>query len=171
MPLALELGLAAEAERGVRELWDELERASVPSLATHPTRIRPHVTLAVSEDGAGLRRAAEVLSALIEPVPVELVGPALFPTQPPILFLALAVTQRLLAMHQAVVEALDASGVDVWPHYRVGTWVPHCTLSMAVPADRLGDALRVCLDGWVPISTMLADPRLTDAETGETTEL
>lgn len=171
MPLALELGLDADAEREVRAVWDGLEQVGVPSLATHAFPIRPHVTLAVSEDVPGMRRAAAWLRRLVEPVAVELVGPALFPAEPAILHLAVGPTQALLAMHRRVLEAVDEERVEVWPHYRVGTWLPHCTLSMGVPAEHLGDALMVCLGAPLPIGVTLSEPMLTDSETGDTSPL
>ena len=171
MPLALELGLDADAEREVRALWAELERVSVPSLATHALPLRPHVTLVVSDDLSGMRRAGPALRPLIEHQPVELVGPAFFPTEPPILHLAVGPTEGLLAMHRAVVQLLDTAEVEVWPHYQVTAWVPHCTLSMGVPLDRLGFALTACLTRPLPIRTVLRDARLTDSETGETATL
>jgi hypothetical protein len=171
MPLALELGLDADAEREVLALWDALERAEVPSLATHAFPLRPHVTLVVSDDLTGLRRARAALRPLIEPQPVELVGPAFFPTEPPILHLAVGATQELLAMHRAAVEALQAAEVQMWPHYQIAFWVPHCTLSMGVPLDRLDDALIASLARPLPIRTVLHDARLTDTETGETETL
>jgi hypothetical protein len=51
--LALELGLSPDAERLARELWQSLERVSVPSMATHVPAIRPHVTLTVTDSLTG----------------------------------------------------------------------------------------------------------------------
>lgn len=171
MALALELGLDPDAEGAVRALWDVLERSSVPSMATHAPAIRPHVTLAVTDDGSGLRGAAGVLQSRLLPVAAELVGPAFFPTEPPILHLAVTPTRELLEMHRSVLQALDDAGVDAWPHYCVDAWVPHCTLSMGVPHERLGDALAAALRAPFPMRTTLGDPRLTDSETGGTTPL
>lgn len=171
MALALELGLAADGERDVRRLWDALEAASVPSLATNAFPIRPHVTLAVTDDADGLRGVAGALRGLIDPTSVELAGPAFFQAEPPIMHLAVASAPGLIAMHGRVVHALQQAEVDLWPHYRPTVWLPHCTLSMGVPVARLGDALTVCLRASLPIVTTLAEPRLTDSETGETAPL
>jgi 2'-5' RNA ligase superfamily len=171
MALALELGLAADGEREVREMWDALEVVSVPSLATHPFPIRPHVTLSVTDDATGLRGAARALRGLIAPASVKLAGPAFFQADPPIMHLAVAPAPQLIAMHGRVADALQQAGVEVWPHYRPTVWLPHCTLSMGVPVLRLGDALSVSLRAALPIATTLADPRLTDSETGETVPL
>ena len=171
MALALELGLAADGEREVREIWAALEMVSVPSLATHAFPIRPHVTLTISEDTAGLRGAAAALRSLVHPVAVELAAPAFFQADTPIMHLAVGPSPELISMHGSIAATLAQSGVEVWPHYLAPAWLPHCTLSMGVPVARLGGAVAVCLRASLPIATTLADPRLTDLETGETAPL
>lgn len=143
----------------------------MPSLATHVPAIRPHVTLAVTDDADGLRAVAGGLRSLMRPVEVELVGPAFFPTAPPILFLSVGPTEQLLTLHRDAAEVLGSAGVDVWPHYRPGAWMPHCTLSMGVPDGRRGDAVDACIAAGLPIRMPLGEPMLTDSETGETTPL
>ncbi len=171
MALALELGLNADADGAVRALWEALEQASVPSLATHRPAIRPHVTLAVSDDASALRRAGPHLRRRIDPVEVQLVGPGLFGSLPPILHQIVGATEELLSMHRAVVAALGEAGVELWPHYEPAAWVPHCTLSMGVPAELLGDAVRACLAAPLPLDATLSAPMLTDSETGDTAPL
>jgi 2'-5' RNA ligase len=171
MALVVELGLAAEAEGQVRMMWDALERAGVPSMATHVPAVRPHVTLAVTDDADRLRQMREPLRALIDTVRTELIGPAFFATEPPIMHLAVKVTPELLSLHRRVIDALERGGVPLWPHYETAVWVPHCTLSMGVPRPQLGEAVDACLASGLPIATALAAPMLTDSETGETAAL
>ncbi|HEY0389175.1 MAG TPA: 2'-5' RNA ligase family protein [Gaiellales bacterium] len=171
MALALELGLSTDAELLVRELWQSLERISVPSLATHVPAIRPHVTLTVTDDYEGLRRVRPRLREAVEPVDVELVGPAFFATDPAIMYLSVGPTAALLSVHRAVDAVMENHSIDRWPHYRPAHWMPHCTLSMGVPVDRLGDAVASCLHGGLPTGTRLHEPRLTDSLTGEAAPL
>ena len=171
MALALELGLGMEADGAVRELWSALEADGVPSLASHLPGIRPHLTLVVSEDADRLRGCAARLRELVSEQPVTLTGPGLFPGPRPVLYLAAAATAELLALHAAVCELAEAAGVGIWPHYRPGTWLPHCTLSMAVPEQGLEPALRRCLSAALPIAARLGDPALTDSVSGETAPL
>ena len=59
----------------------------------------------------------------------------------------------------------DADGL------RPGTWLPHCTLSMGVPADALAEALAAYLASPLPLRARLRAATLTDSVTGETTPL
>jgi hypothetical protein len=171
MALALELGLDAVADGVVRRLWTRLDEAGVPSLATHLTAIRPHVSLLVSDDAERLRAAAESLRSLVSPVAARLVGPAFFPAQPAILYLAVTPADALVALHRRVFAATAEQGLDVWPHYRPGEWVPHCALSMGVAERSLGAAVTVCMEQPLPIEARLGDPRLTDSRSGATVAL
>jgi hypothetical protein len=85
----------------------------------------------------------------------------------------LAVTSdpELVALHARVSAALEVAGVDIWPHYRPGTWLPHCTLSMGVPAGALGQALATCLASPLPLRARLRAAALTDSVTGATSPL
>lgn len=171
MALALELGLDRAAEEAVRGLWAALEREGVASLVAHIPSIRPHLTLVVSEDADGLRACAGELRGQICPLQVELVGPGVFAAEPAILYLSVAPTAALLNLHARVATTLAAGGVELWPHYRLGVWMPHCTLSMGVARERLGDAIAACLDHPLPILAGLTDPRLTDSLTGASAAL
>jgi 2'-5' RNA ligase len=171
MALALELGLDGAADAAVRGLWEALEQRGVASLRSHMPSIRPHLTPVVSEDGDGLRASAATLRGRIAPLPVELVGPGLFAGDPAILYLSVASTAALLNLHGVVAAALADAGVELWPHYRPGAWMPHCTLSMGVARQRLGDAIATCFDQPLPIPAVLGDARLTDSLTGATSPL
>lgn len=171
MALAFELGLDPAADEAVRMLWAALEQVGVASLGSHLPLIRPHVSLLVSEDSGGLRACAARLRRQIRPCRVVLVGPGFFPADPPIMYLAASPSAGLLDMHRRVSRTLAAGSVDVWPHYREGEWMPHCTLSMGVPRDRLGEAVATCLAYPLPVVADLVEPRLTDSVTGDSAGL
>jgi hypothetical protein len=61
------------------------------------------------------------------------------------------VTAELLARHQAIQTALP--DLKVHAHYRPGAWVPHVTLSGALPDP--GPALMALLPNWEPITGFL----------------
>jgi 2'-5' RNA ligase len=169
--LALEMGLDAEGDRAIRDLWSRLEQLGVPSLESHVPSIRPHVSLAVTEKPNGLRQHAPGLALHGVETDIEMAAVSLFPADPPFLVLAVAPAPELVALHARVSTALAAAGVDVWPHYRPGTWLPHCTLSMGVPAQVVADALAACLASPVPVRARLRSAALTDSVTGATTPL
>jgi len=56
------MGLDPEGDRAIRDLWSRLEQLGVPSLESHVPSIRPHVSLAVTEEPNGLRQHAPGLT-------------------------------------------------------------------------------------------------------------
>jgi hypothetical protein len=169
--LALEMGLDPEGDRAIRDVCSRLEQLGVPSLEGHVPSIRPHLSLTVSDDADGLREQAAGLGLRGVEVVVEMAAVSLFPVDPALLVLAVAPAPGLVALHARVSAALTTAGVDVWPHYRPGTWLPHCTLTMGVPAGLLDDALNACLASPLPVRVRLRAAALTDSVTGATTPL
>jgi 2'-5' RNA ligase len=112
------------------------ETASPPP---HP----PHITLALIE--GAVPAGAMALAARWQAMPVALAGLAVFPGTPPVVWAVPVVTEALLACHAALHKALGAGVCH--PHYRVGAWVPHVTLSLD---GRLGagTAIGVAAEAW-----------------------
>ena len=171
MALALEMGLDPGADRAIRDLWSRLEQAGVPSLQGHVPSIRPHLSLTVTDDVDGLWKQAPALALHGVEIEIEMAAVSLFPADPPVLVLAVAPAPELAALHERVSAALAADGVDIWPHYRPGRWLPHCTLSMGVPANALADALAACLAYPLPLRARLRAAAVTDSVTGATAPL
>ena len=171
MALALEMELEPGADRAIRDLWSRLEPLGVPSLEGHVPSIRPHLSLTVTDDADGLREHALGLALRGVETEIEMAAVSLFPADLSVLVLAVAPAPELVALHERVSTALGAAGVDIWPHYRPGTWLPHCTLSMGVPADALAEALAACLASPLPLRARLRGAALTDSVTGATTPL
>jgi 2'-5' RNA ligase len=165
------MGLNPRADRVIRDLWSRLEHVGVPSLEGHVPSIRPHLSLTVTDDADGLRRQAPALALHGVETEIEMAAVSLFPADPPVLVLAVAPAPELVALHERVSVALAAAGVDIWPHYRPGTWLPHCTLSMGVPANALAEALAACLASPLPLRARLREAAVTDSVTGATAPL
>jgi 2'-5' RNA ligase len=165
------MGLDRAGDLAIRDVWSRLEQLGVPSLHGHVPSIRPHLSLVVTDDADGLWRHAPSLALRGVEIDVEMAAVALFPADPPVLVLAVAPDPELVALHARVSAALAAAEVDVWPHFRPGTWLPHCTLSMGVPTEVLADALAACLASPVPVRARLRAAALTDSVTGATTPL
>lgn len=133
----VELLLDADLETGVRELWDRLRDAGLPSLATHPHPTnRPHLTVLRAASLAGLPPVP--LPATAELTGMELLGRALVRRVTP--------TAELRRFHAAAWSAL--AGPDTWPP--PGDWTPHVSLALNVGADRREAALEVL--GALPVA-------------------
>jgi hypothetical protein len=128
----VELLLDARLDSGVRDLWDRLHAAGLPSLATHrhPTN-RPHLTVLTAASLVGLPPLPLPLAAVLGPV--RMLGRALVRE--------VTAGADLRAFHAATWSAL--AGGDPWPP--PPDWVPHVSLALNVPAPRREAALRMLL--------------------------
>ncbi|TRW83265.1 2'-5' RNA ligase family protein [Mycolicibacterium sp. 018/SC-01/001] len=133
-------------ETAVRELWDGLAAAGVPSQAGHtaPSN-RPHVTLTVAEqmDDAVDVALAPLLDRL--PLPCVVGAPMLFGGGRTVTLVRLVVPSAgLLALHAGVHEScLPHVPKGVLPHVDPGRWTPHVTLGRSIPPDLLPLALAI----------------------------
>jgi len=135
VPQAIELFLDERADHRIRRIWAALDDHGVTSLGSIPdSRYRPHVTLSVFGRG----NPAEVADA-VRPVVAASVGLSLplaslgfFLTEEAPAFLGVVPSSRLLTLQRAVHEAVEPLVDDIWPHYRPGALLPHCTLAVGV---------------------------------------
>lgn len=146
MPLAVTLRLDAEGAAPIEALWRGLAEAGVDDDCLR-LGYPPHLTLGIwSEEAAptavleaAMLRLAEEWPAL----PVAFSGLGVFPGTPALLYAAPVPNAALLACHTALAAALP--GMDCYPHYRPGHWVPHATLGQTASAAR---AVEVLLPLW-----------------------
>ena len=128
----VELTLDTALEREVRAVWQQLQAAGLPSLATHahPTN-RPHVTLAAAADlTTGVSTA---LAAL--PLPAHLNGLMVFEGRSGVLVWRVVADESLRALQARVWSALD--GQERNPLHAPERWVPHVSLALRIrPDDR-----------------------------------
>jgi 2'-5' RNA ligase len=130
---AVEVYLDADADERVRNIWSALDERGIQSLGgIQNSDYHPHVTLAVYEgvDSSLVADAVAPLLADCRGMPLALASVGFFLADESVAFLGVVPTERLLALHHAVHEVLQGLRVDVWPHYKPGSIVPHCTLAM-----------------------------------------
>lgn len=139
----------AELEHGVRELWDRLRDAGLPSLARHPHPTnRPHLTVLTAASLAGLPPLDLPIAA--ELGPVRLLGRALVRE--------VVDADRLRELQSRAWHALEAG----WPP--PGEWVPHVSLALRVPPSAQAEALRL-LAGVPPAHGEFVAARTYDTRT------
>jgi 2'-5' RNA ligase len=136
---SVELVPDAATERAVREDWERLRIAGLPSAGRNPSPSnRPHVTVAVRDD---LDVGALAGEAQLLPLPLELGGIVLFRHAARVVVARqVIVTAELLRFHAAVAERLGPPA----PRYATtatGRWTPHVTLARSVPAERLPEVM------------------------------
>jgi hypothetical protein len=69
----------------------------------------------------------------------------------------LALNLLLDAEGCARVEALRGRQGQVWPEYRPGWWVPHCTLAMPLSGDEAGRAVTALDRTDLPFDVAVAE--------------
>ena len=169
MAQALEFFFDDDADAAVRHLWQLLEQAGVPSLASRTHRKhRPHVTFALGSSippnaRRDLRRDLTLLS--LPSLWLYLLGT--FPTQENALFLGAVVDTELLAVHGAVHDALAGRVRAPWAYYLPGAWVPHCALTQDITPTQLAAAF-AALHPIQPVRARITEVGITDTHTGET---
>lgn len=136
----VELLLDEVADAAVRDQWQRLADAGLPSQAHHRGESNaPHVTLSmVRAWPSGLTDRLAPLERL--PVSTELGGLTVFGTGPHVVVRPLVVTAALLDLHHDVARCLgEAASAFVAP----GRWVPHVTLARRMSAEQVAGALAV----------------------------
>jgi 2'-5' RNA ligase len=166
MAHALELFFDPDSEAEIKSVWDRLEAAGLPSLATRThRRHRPHVTLAVAEriDAARLGDARDRLAATH--LDVTLHSPAVF-QRSGVLYISVVPTQALLRLHQQIHAALHDSLVGPWTAYLVDAWVPHCTLAQGLTREQLARGIDLLHDQPI-VEAHVPSAGILDTKTGE----
>jgi len=147
MGFSLNIKASNSSARALTELWDVVgafeETPSMRALG-----YVPHFTFAIydsDEVSDDLRLAA------IEQAAAREAGPHLtfdrirtFAGPPLVLWADPRSQDQLMRMHAAIHRIIDPKLCR--PHYRPGSWVPHCTLAMNIRADRHTEALAFAQD-------------------------
>jgi hypothetical protein len=158
---ALELYFDTVAEQRVRALWRNLTTVGVTNQGEHTHgKHRPHVSL-VACDALDPVKITNALQGLTVPPPIPLTFGHVGQFPGGVLWLGPAPNPALLTLHAEVVDRLDAAGVEFWPLYRPGVWVPHCTLSMTARGDAITTGARVAFD-VIPLQATLTSAAVAD---------
>lgn len=128
---SIELTFDEATEARVRDDWERLAEAGLPSLALHTAASnRPHLTLV-----AGAQLVAPS-AAIIRPDAVDLAGLLLFPHGDRfVLAWSVVRSGELDALHRSVQQP------DAQPTSHPDAWTPHVTLSRRLSAAQVSTAL------------------------------
>lgn len=144
MPFSVELFFDPKSSMAVHQLGVSLEKAGVPSVFS-TLGASPHVSLAVFEqyNPERLHALLKKLAASFPPTSFRLSSVGTFFGKEGVLFLAPAVTDSLLEIHNWIHRTLPKAVEGNWLYYLPGGWAPHCTLSIRLTPKKLNKGLEV----------------------------
>jgi 2'-5' RNA ligase len=142
MPFAVTVKSCDVTAEAIMSLWDQASTfEDFPSIRAlvYP----PHITFAIDDSPDASEQAAiDTLERVAEATPaIELSFERIrtFDGPPLILWADPEPKTALREIHDQIHAAIDPGLCH--PHYRPGSWVPHCTLAMRIALDRNPDAL------------------------------
>jgi len=163
MNFAVEMFFDAAADERVREVWERIAKAGLPSRLLE-NGSTPHVSLGVCAE-LDPRAFAEELRefAAGEPrISARLVSVATFANREGVVFFGVVATRDLLDLHARFDAMFDRAARGPWEYYRPGRWVPHCTLTTALDPAQVAAALRVCAETTLPMQVTLAEVAIVE---------
>lgn len=167
MAQALEFFFDSEADREIRSLWQRLEQAGIPSLATRTHgQHRPHVSFAIAGSiPPAIREALRTDLARLSIPRLWLSTLGAFSSADTVLMLAAVVDTELLAVHSAIHDVLAGHVRAPSAYYLPGSWIPHCTLTQGIDPPQIAAAFAT-LYPVNPIRATLTEAAIIDTHTG-----
>ncbi|MYC75599.1 2'-5' RNA ligase family protein [Candidatus Poribacteria bacterium] len=154
MPFVAELYFDPSTEERIRGVWKTLDEAGI-SDSMPKGGYRPHVSLGVCDHLETNSLAQELTTFTAKVTPFRLLFPniGIFSTSEGVVYLGATVTAELLNVHTAFHEIFKKHAKEQREYYTVGQWVPHCTLAFGLSEDQIAEAVIVCRQMDLPVST------------------
>ena len=147
MPYTIELQLNRAAEAKFLAHWETLRREGVSDLLFN-LGYKPHMTLAMYReiDEAKTVAKLETFIASETAIPVEFRHLTLDARG---IFCQPKESAALRKFHARFEKKFGKSFRDI---DHAGIWMPHCTIGMELPTDKIGMTVGKLLENWAPIS-------------------
>lgn len=148
MPYAIELEFDDALAARVRAGWEDLATAGLGRFMLD-VGAEPHISLTGFDelDAAALAPHLARLAHSTQRFPVRLSAVGAFPGDANVVFLAPVVSPALLELHRRCHTMLGGLGLAGFELYRPGRWMPHCTMAMEIPTEKVALALERCRHG------------------------
>ena len=138
MRVAIVLGFDDESRNALTEVFKRLAESKFTSYYQF---VIPHITLATYKN-MELQIALERLTQIgnnFTPFRVQFSSFGYFPSEESVLFLNPKATDDLLGIQQKVFELF----ADFQSGSSPKTWVPHCTVALELPLEKIGKAIAI----------------------------
>ena len=152
MGYAVELYFDRQTEQNIADLRHVLIKDGIAS-KLDKAGDRPHISLAGFSDvdcDVLIMLVREFANSL-EPFNIQLSAIGTFPTHENVLFLSPAPTLQLLSYHQEFHQRLTKTKLVSSPYYAPANWVPHCSVEMNIPSQKLSRAIELCAQTFKPM--------------------
>lgn len=152
MPFAVELDMDDHAAAAVRQVWQSLVDAGIPSLPLS-LGARPHLSLCVYEslDLALTQKQLERFTRQTKTFPFELDAVETFPGSSGVVFLAPRPSESLVDLHVRFHTDFTAHRATASRYYLPGNWKPHCTIAEELSSNQVDQAIKICRNASLPI--------------------
>jgi 2'-5' RNA ligase len=149
MAFAVSLLFDPETAAAISARWDLLAATGV-SRSMLDLGYKPHVTLAVYDELIVDRMIAALDGVFehVDQLAVTLTDVTTFGSGSGVCYAALAPSPELMRLHATI---LGAIGEGCRPHYKAGSWTPHCTLATDIPDADMGNVKAILDRDWRPL--------------------
>ncbi|MCX6048920.1 MAG: 2'-5' RNA ligase family protein [Chloroflexi bacterium] len=139
---AVELYFDPALSAKIRRLWETIHT----TCGGAAVGVEPHISLAVVDTPQPdqLQQLTKIFAQQHAPLPIALDAIGTFPSAEGVVYLAPVVTLALLELHRDFHQQLADNALIAYPYYRPGQWIPHCTVGIQLPAEKIADALACC---------------------------
>lgn len=168
MPFAIELYFDERTAALIKAIWEKLAEKGVSDRVVK-RGTRPHVALAVFEDGDAGELAHMLRQMAKEQAPVEARFEALgtYCSADGVLFLAPVVSPRFFLLHSTVIRQLNPLVHGLKETCRPNRFVPHCTIAYGLDKESLSRAVALFSNKALPIVGHFTKIGLFDLGTNE----
>ena len=163
MPFVAELYFDAPTEARIRGAWKTLDEAGI-SDSMPKGGYRPHISLGVCDrlEINPLAQELSIFAAGVTPFQLSFPNIGIFSTSKGVVYLGATVTAQLLNVHTTFHEIFKKHAKEQREYYTVGQWVPHCTLAFGLSEDQIAEAVTVCRQVDLPVSTEVKEIGLVE---------
>ena len=125
---------------------------------------RPHVSLGVCDhlETNSLAQELTTFAASVAPFRLSFPNIGIFSTSEGVVYLGATVTEQLLNVHTKFHKIFKKYAKEQREYYTVGRWVPHCTLAFGLSERQIAEAVTVCRQIDLPVSTEVKEIGLVE---------
>ena len=163
MPFVAELYFDLSTEARIREVWKAIDDAGI-SDSMPKGGYRPHISLGICNhlELDTFTQELTTFAASVTPFRLSFPNIGIFSTSEGVVYLGATVTAQLLHVHTAFHEIFKKHAKEQREYYTVGQWVPHCTLAFGLSEDQIVEAIALCRQIDLSVSTDIREIGLVE---------